>query len=155
MKITKRISVSLLVLIMVLSAVLAIPASAGLVEEHHEFGRCSCQNVDFEAIYASDIVTNGISRAVTHLYHPSNQCDAATVYVSAKFWVYPTSGSSTYRTVVRTDTEYGTNVDASVNSYGISGEVFCIESNHTITTRCNNTNYTYSKYISNGEPAMK
>ena len=162
MKQIKRLSVATLVFVMVLSTLLVIPVSAYRIgDEHYESGQCSC-GVDLEGLFGVliDSTDKGQTRAVTHIYHDTPNCSSASTYVSAKFWHYPSASSSAYNATIRTKTEYGRYSEAVVAAKEngivmISGEIFCIESNHRIATVCRGTTYTYSKYLCTGEPALK
>ena len=162
MKSLKRLSVATLVLVMVLTAVFAIPASAYSIGSSHEENiTCACGN-SVENGFGNLIDSNDktATRAITHLNHDCAICSSATTYVSAKFWHYPSASSSAYNATTRTDTKYSEVSTAVVQAAGngvatIPGEIFCIESNHRITMVCRGTTYTYSKYLCTGEPSLK
>lgn len=147
---------------MILSSVLAIPAGAYRIGRgDSESGNCTC-GIGIDGSYANLIDSNDKEEtwAATSLGHNSTACSSASTYVSAKFWHYPSASSSAYNTTIRTNTAYGKISSAKVSAKEngmviIPGEIFCIESNHRITTVCSGTTYTYSKYLCAGEPALK
>ena len=157
MKNLKRISLATLVLVMVLSAVLAIPASA---VQDIEYFSSPCGVSTFSGTAYSYMSSDGSSaNAYTQFSHPENyHSTATTVHVSAKFWWYP-SGSSqaNYRTTTRINTASGdVTAKASVNSAEIPGLIFSVESTHTLTSVCNGiTKPQQTKWLCVGEPAMK
>lgn len=152
---TRRFSLSVLALVLVILALLAIPASASGYERYSFTKKCGCTG-DFLAYYDSQVtsIANG-SYARTVLDHYCTGCSSAQVYVSAMVWHYPSPTSSAYNRTTLTDSASGITVTAAVYETSSIGEVFCIESNHRISTVCNGTTYSYSAYNSNGEPAMK
>lgn len=156
MKTTKRISVSLLVLVMVLSAVLAIPASAGS-ERHYFTNQCSC-GYTFSAYAQSTFSGATVGYAQTSLDHAHSPVasDGKTT-VSATIWHYPSTNSSAYNTAHVSASATGLGSVATCDrSQGYNvGTIFCIESNHYYEYICGGVKYSDSMYISNGEPAMK
>jgi len=152
---TRRFSLSVLALVLVILALLAIPASASGYDYYSFEQKCGCTG-EFLAYCDSQVtsIANG-SNARTVLNHYCSGCSSAQVYVSAKFWHYPSPTSSAYNATTLTNSATGIRATAVVSETPSIGEVFCIESNHRITTVCNGTTYSYSDYNSNGEPAMK
>ena len=142
---------------MVLVALLAIPASASGGITRYITKTCSCADSTFTAAAESYVGTGAtLSYALTELNHrASDSCTSGSVYVSAKFWHYPSASSSAYNTTTLTNSAEGRYVSARVTETASIGEVFCIESNHRVTTVCSGETETYTRYICNGGPAMK
>ena len=156
MKTLKRISLTTLVLVMVLAAVLAIPASALGTYRGYFSQKCECDGVFYGHWENRATIGSSVSYAKTVLDHmDSPECTSGSVYASAKFWHYPSSSSSAYNTTTVYSSDQGKDASCTANQTSSVGEIFCVESNHTATTVCNGTTYTYNKYYCNGSPAMK
>ena len=157
MKTLKRISLATLVLVMVLTTLLAIPASA---VQDIEYFSSPCGVSTFSGTAYSYMSSNGSSaNAYTKFSHPDDyHTTSTTVYVNATFWWYPSGSSqSAYRTTSKNSTASGNfTAQASVNNTGISGVIFSVESTHTLTTVCNGIAKPQQfKWLCVGEPAMK
>ena len=170
MKITKRISVSLLVLVMVLSAVLAIPASAWVEPEDdtdtaYSSKTCSCSDPGFAASYQSRTYADGDSvLVITSITHRTAGCQSCEAYHSASIWYYPSSTSYAYN--IRTVTGRATNQgDEVLEMFAVAASgpqatgtqvFFCVEARHQVKTTCTASGIvTYSGSTQAGEPALK
>lgn len=164
---TRRLSIVTLALVMVLVAIIALPASAVISEDRDsDFTYTSPCNTDkYTAFAQSYLAMNGASAyARTTVSHsPESHNVTVTATVNATFWYYP-NGSSTYQTTTRgsqasdqTTTSDNSNAyaRATVDDSTIPGTVFSVESSHNVTVVCNSTTNTQVKYLCVGEPAMK
>ena len=160
MKMTKRLLL-IAVCFLVLSSLLAVGVAASQ-ESYKDYivdYTCSCFP-EKNGLFDNYIASYGSSAsAYSFALHDTAQCSASYAYVSGSIWHYP-AAQPTYNRTTRTDSESANDgsADASIfvveGSNGI-GEVFCVESDHTVRVTCNGVQRTYSKYICNGEPAMK
>ncbi|MBQ8898605.1 MAG: hypothetical protein IJY86_08995 [Clostridia bacterium] len=159
---TRRFSLSVLALVLVILALLAIPASAGIADYSVKYSsqNCGCGTdpgfVASFAAYTFDTGDEGI--VVTEIDHESSNCTLCTTYNSATAWYYPNATSNAYNTKHATESHYGTHSSVASNHIGATGEqfIFCIEGNHTARTTCNVTGETtYTKYTCAGDPGLR
>ena len=168
---TRRFSIVTLALVMVLVAIIAIPASASVPDDSEiSYFTKPCNATEFTGFAQSHIGANGGSAyARTYFSHNVNSHTASgTSYVSGEFWHYPSgSSASNYRTTTlrstvsddtadpegaSTGTMYATATVYDTTSMGV---VFSIESTHTLTFVCNGQTNTQTISLVVGEPAMK
>ena len=108
----KKVFVVSLVLVMVTTALLAIPASAARVNSTFPRPNCGCgSSVYFYSEYSGGLTT-GDSQMCDALAHVSHSCDRTYAYVSMKCWIAPWSSLNNYRSRVFTNS-------ASDNGYGV------------------------------------
>jgi len=168
---TRRLSIVTLALVMMLVAIIALPASAYVPEDSdYAYFTQPCNASTFSSYAESAVYHNGDDAyAITYFSHDVDSHTASgTSYVSAKFWHYPSgSSASNYRTTTLSSTVSDDTTDpagayngtmyamARVNKTSSMGVVFSIESTHRLTLICNGqTNHqTFSLVV--GEPAMK
>lgn len=164
MKTIKRISTATLVLIMILTAVLAIPASAVVsYDRDSDFFTDYCPDGSISAQGVSEVTTYGREgSAFTQFTHVAgnNHVTSATVYVGSKFWHYPADTSqANYRTTTKNNTQSGgsgTTASVSLSGGSISSVIFSVESTHTLQYTCYNQTYpVQTVWTCAGEPAMK
>lgn len=92
MKKLKRISLATLVLVMVLSAVLAIPASASTIARDFSRPNCGC-SLTFGGEYGGGKYDVDRGTAWAEVEH---DCESAYAYVSMKCWIAPYSSLNNY-----------------------------------------------------------
>ena len=171
MKNLKRISLATLVLVVVLSAVLAIPASAQ-IEPVYDYdydvtkqNKCTCDQGDFEVLFTSQTSSYGNTISTsTKLTHSQNACTSIFTSHTSTTWYYPNSTSSAYNTLTNYASDglhqssNGTKYShASTNREATGTQIlFCVETSHTATTTCTPCGQkTYTGYTCAGEPALK
>ena len=159
---TRRFSLSVLALVFVILALLAIPASADIADESLKFSSQSCGCVadpEFEASFGAYTYDTGeVGFIVTELDHESSNCSLCTTYNSATAWYYPNVTSNAYYTKHATESDYAEHLSVATNRIDATGEqfIFCIEGNHTARTTCTGTGETtYTKYTCAGEPGLR
>ena len=173
MKTIKRISLATLVLVMVLSALLAIPASAQIEPtddediELYTTSKCTCvYHEDFYVQFASRLYAADGNRAyaATEVYHPRTTCTDIIASHTATIWYYPNYTSSAYNTFTNYASDgfhqssNGTRYSVAATNRTASGTqvLFCIETSHTLTTNCTPCGQkTYTGYTCAGEIALK
>jgi len=169
---TRRLSIVTLALVMMLVAIIALPASA-YVPEDRGYGTFSkpCSVSVFYGTASSLIEEGGegSANASTYFSHGlGSHTSSGTAYVSGKFWHYPIgSSASNYRTTTLSSTVSDDTSDpdgassgvmtatALVNRNSSMGVVFSIESTHRLILVCNGQTNTQTISLVVGEPAMK
>ena len=159
---TRRFSLSVLALVLVIVALLAIPASADIADESLKYSSQSCGCVadpEFEASFGAYTYDTGeVGFIVTAMSHESSNCSLCTTYNSATAWYYPNVTSNAYNTKHATASDYAAHLSVATNRINATGEqfIFCIEGNHTARTTCTGTGETtYTKYTCAGEPGLR
>lgn len=101
----KKVFVVSLVLVMVTTTLLAIPASAVYASGTFSQPNCGCSG-DFYGDYCGG-VTDGASDRGSAWAYVEHQCDRAYAYVSMKCWIAPLTSLNNYTS--RTFTDSGAN----------------------------------------------
>lgn len=161
MKKAQRILLFVVVLAVAVSSVFTVMAVSSASSKVYDIDyTCSCSGTTDGEVdsYIDDFGSYGTAGSFAR-HDNASGCSYSYGYVSATVWHYPGTQSNYNRTTrTASDTENGGGAFAAMYVYdgtGGIGEIFCIESNHTLRLTCNGVQRTYSKYICNGEPAMK